>query len=275
VARRDDGLDVESEPFGMEVPRVIRLLVSVTALSGALIAAGGAAQGRPPLTVYAAADLAFAFAEIIPLFEEATGIRVTPVLGSTGSLAKQIEHGAPADVFFAANEVFLDKLVALGALLPETRVVYARGRIVLATARAAGPKLADLRGLLEPRVRRAAMANPEHAPYGKAAQEALQAAGLWEAVRPKLVYGENVRHALQFLQTGAVEAGIVALSVADVPQIEWVLIDEALHAPLDQAAAVVARRPRTDRALAFIEFVNGPVGRPIMQRYGFRLPGES
>ncbi|HET6366939.1 MAG TPA: molybdate ABC transporter substrate-binding protein, partial [Pseudomonadales bacterium] len=128
--------------------------------------------------------------------------------------------------------------------------------------------------LRRPEVRRIAIANPDHAPYGKAAQEALQAAGLWTEVKPKLVYGENIRHVLQFVETGAVEAGIVALSVADVPGVVHVPIDPALHAPLNQMAAVVKRSPRPELGLAFIQFVNGPEGRPIMRRYGFRLPGE-
>jgi molybdate transport system substrate-binding protein len=123
-------------------------------------------------------------------------------------------------------------------------------------------------------VRRVAIANPGHAPYGRAAEEALRAAGVWEAVKPKLVYGENIRHALQFVESGAAEAGILALSVAGVPTIDHVPIDAALHAPLDQAVAVVRRSRRPGLALAFIQFVNGPEGRPVMRKYGFLLPGE-
>ena len=145
---------------------------------------------------------------------------------------------------------------------------------MLATVKAFGPKLTELRGLLDPKVRRVAIANPAHAPYGRAAEEALRKAGVWEAVRGKLVYGENIRHTLQFLQTGAVDAGIVARSVASVPEVDWVPIDPSLHAPLNQAAAVVRRSPRPELGLAFIQFVNGPEGRPIMKRYGFMLPGE-
>ena len=237
----------------------------------------GTGQGHaqtPTLTIYAASDLVFAFEQIVPLFEKAMGVKVNPVLGSTGNLAKQIEHGAPADVFFAANQSFVDDLITKDAVIAETRALYAQGRIVLATPKVAGPKLGDLRGLLESRIRKIAIANPEHAPYGKAAEQALRSLGLWETLKPKLVYGENIRHTLQFLQTGAVDAGIVALSVADVPEIEWVLIDGGLHAPLNQAVAVVRRSARPDLGKAFIEFVNGPQARPIMKRYGFLLPGE-
>ncbi|MEK7715207.1 MAG: molybdate ABC transporter substrate-binding protein [candidate division NC10 bacterium] len=233
-----------------------------------------AAAAAPSLTVFAAADLAFAFKDIAPRFEHAMGARVTLVFGSTGNFAHQIRQGGPADVFFAADQSFVDALVAERVLLHQTRTLYARGRIVLATARAFGPKLTELRSLLDARIRHVAIANPAHAPYGRAAEEALRKAGVWEAVRPKLVYGENVRHTLQFMQTGAVDAAIIALSIASVPEVEWVLIDAGLHAPLDQVAAVTRRSPRPELGLAFIQFVNGPEGRPIMKRHGFLLPGE-
>ncbi len=226
------------------------------------------------LTVFGAADLAFAFAEIAPLFEQATGARVTLVLGSTGNLAKQIENGAPADLFFAANVAFVDGLAAAGAVRAETRTRYAQGRIVLATAARGGIRLSGPADLRRPEVRRVAIANPDHAPYGQAAKEALERSGLWAEVRPKLVYGENVRHALQFLESGAVDAAIVALSVANVPGIEYVLIDAALHRPLDQAAAVTTRSRQPDLARAFIRFVTGPEGRAILLRYGFALPAR-
>jgi molybdate transport system substrate-binding protein len=241
-----------------------------------VVAAAGTGQAADPpaLTIFGASDLTFALQELAPRFERAFGVRITLVLGSTGNLARQIEHGAPADLFFAVNERFVDDLVARGAAIPQTRALYAQGRIVLATPKAAGLRLYDLRALADPKVRRLAIANPQHAPYGKAAEEALRKAGVWDAVRPKLVYGENIRHALQFLQTGAAEAGIVALSVANVPEIDWVPIDPSLHDPLNQVVAVVRRSARPELALAFIHFVNGPEGRPLMKRFGFRLPGE-
>jgi molybdate transport system substrate-binding protein len=246
------------------------LLVPLSLLGG-----GVAAQpASPALTVYAAADLAFAFKEIVPLFEKANGSRVTVVLGSTGNLAKQIEHGAPADVFFAADMSFVEDLRSKGIIIPESRALYAQGRLVLATSKKAGLKLGDLKELLRPEVRRIAIANPDHAPYGRAAKEALESLSLWGRLRPKLVYGENIRHTLQFVETGAVEAGIVALAVANVPDVTYVLIDPGLHRPLDQMAAVVKRSLRPEAGLAFLHFVNGPEGRLIMKRYGFLLPGE-
>jgi len=228
----------------------------------------------PAITVYAASDLDMAFREIKPIFEKATGTRVTLVMGSTGNLAKQIEHGAPADVFFAANASFVDDLQTAGAVILQTRALYAQGRIVLATPTKSTVVVRELADLLKPEVRRVAIANPAHAPYGRAAQEALESAGVWERLKPKLVYGENIRHTLQFVETGAVEAGIVALSVAGVPDVRYVPIDPKLHKPLNQVAAVVKRSARPELGVAFIQFLNGPEGRPIMKRYGFFLPGE-
>jgi molybdate transport system substrate-binding protein len=145
---------------------------------------------------------------------------------------------------------------------------------VLATRKDRDPRLTDLRQLTAASVRRIAIANPQHAPYGKAAEEALRAAGVWEAIEPKVVFGENIRHTLQFLETGGVEAAIIALSLATVPGIDHVLIDAALHSPLNQAVGVVKRSRFPERALAFVQYVNGPEGRPIMKKYGFLLPGE-
>jgi len=242
-----------------------------------VLAAGPAALAQstsPAITVYAAADLDMAFREIKPLFEKAAGARVTLVMGSTGNLAKQIEHGAPADVFFAANESFIDDLQAAGAVIPQTRALYAQGRLVLATPTKSAVAVRELAELLKPEVRRVAIANPAHAPYGRAAREALESLGMWERLKPKLVYGENIRHTLQFVETGAVEAGIIALSVAGVPDVRYVPIDPKLHKPLNQVAAVVKRSARPELGVAFIQFLNGPEGRPIMKRYGFLLPGE-
>ena len=246
----------------------------VLAIAACLVACVPAPAQAGELTVFAASDLAFALRELAPKFEQAQRVKVTLVLGSTGNLARQIDAGAPADVFFAANETFIDDLVKRGVVLAGTRTVYAQGRIVLATAKTFGPPLTDLRALLDERVRHVAIANPVHAPYGKAAEEALRRAGVWQAVKPKLVYGENIRQALQFVESGAAEAGIVALSVASVPSVAFTMIDGSLHAPLIQAAAVVTRSASPDAGRAFIRFVTGPEGRPIMKRYGFVLPGE-
>ena len=249
-----------------------RLVVAVAACL--VLGAAPAPVQTAELTVFAASDLTFALRELAPKFEQAQRVKVTLVFGSTGNLARQIDSGAPADVFFAANETFVDDLVKRGVIIAGTRTVYAQGRIVLATAKTFRPALTDLRGLLDERVRHVAIANPVHAPYGKAAEEALRRAGVWESVKPKLVYGENIRQALQFIESGAAEAGIVALSVANVPSVAFTAIDPSLHTPLVQVAGVVTRSPSPQAGRAFIRFVNGAEGRTVMKRHGFSLPGE-
>ncbi len=229
---------------------------------------------RPELIIAAAADLAFALREIAPLFEKEHRAKVTLTFGSSGQLAQQIQHGAPVDVFFAANETFVEDLRAKGAVLSDSMEPYAQGQIVLATQKSR-PGLSTLEDLTRDDVKRVAIANPTHAPYGMAAREALMSAGVWPQVQPKLVYGENIRQALQFLQTGNVDAAILALSVAQVPEVQFTRIDPSLYKPIIQAAAVTTLSRYADLARAFIRFVNGPQGRPIMKRFGFLLPGES
>ncbi len=229
------------------------------------------AQGRP-FTVAAAADLQFAFTEIGQAFERKTGRKVVFSFGATGNLARQIENGAPFDAFFAANEAFVARLEEKGALQPGTRRVYAIGHIVLATSPRAGTELKDLRGLLDPRVRRVAIANPDHAPYGMAAREALQKTGVWEGLQPKLVLGENVRQTLQFIQTGNADAGIVALSVAKMSDVRYQVLDGRLHSPLRQAAAVVKGSPNEATARQFLAYVLGRDGQSVMRRFGFQSP---
>ena len=250
-------------------------VISIVVMIGLLVAGGASARAATPaLTVFAAADLALPFSEIAPRFEKALGAQLTLVFGSTGMLTTQLTHGAPADVFFAANESFVDRLVATRAAIAETRMLYAQGRLALVTPKALSGVVRQLRDLAAPSVRRVAIANPQHAPYGQAAEQALRASGLWQTVAAKLVYGENVRQAVQFVQSGAAEAGIVALSLSGSTDLASRPVDPALHAPLNQAAVVMRRSGRPELARGFIQFVNGPEGRPIMKRYGFILPGQ-
>ncbi|HZK66906.1 MAG TPA: molybdate ABC transporter substrate-binding protein [Chloroflexota bacterium] len=251
----------------------IILIVLVAAIGGC--GPGPAAdRGNEVLTVAAATDLQFAFTDIGRLFEEKTGARVTFSFGSSGTLAQQIENGAPVDLFASADEEYVERLISRGSALPGSAAQYAVGRIALVTYRGSNLTLTRLYDLLRPEVRKVSIANPEHAPYGRAARQALTNAGLWEQVQPKLVYGENVRQALQFVETGNAEAGIVALSIADVPRVSRVVVDDALYQPLNQTMVIVKGAKQESLARDFIAFVNGPKGRPVMQRYGFLLPGE-
>jgi molybdate transport system substrate-binding protein len=234
----------------------------------------GAQVPPPELTVFAASDLGPALQKIVPPFEQQAHAKVTVVLGSSGTLAQQIRNGAPADVFLAANESFIDGLVPEGLVLAESRLRYARGRLVTVTLKSSAIRVDSLQALADPKVRRVAIANPVHAPYGLAAQQALQASGLWTAVQPKLVYGENVQQAVQFVRSGSADAGIVARSIVDIPDLAWTLVDTKLHAPLNQTAGVVSRTKQRALALSFLEFVNGAQGRSVMRQFGFLLPGE-
>ena len=252
-------------------------------LTGCLLAAVAVAACTPAatsptsdkaLTVAAAADLQFAFAELGELFQKETGTKVTFLFGSSGTLAQQIENGAPVDIFASADDEYVYRLAAKGMVIPETEQPYAVGRIALVASKSSGPRIATLQDLLQPEVRHIALANPDHAPYGVAAKQALESAGLWERLQPRVVYGENVRQALQFVQTGNAEGGIVALSIADVPEVSFVLLDESLYQPLRQLLVVVEGTRREALARQFAALVNSPEGRPVMARYRFVLPGE-
>ena len=224
------------------------------------------------LTVAAAADLTSAFEEIGREFQSATGAHVTFSFGSTGLLTRQIENGAPMDLFAAANVDYINQLESKGLILSDTKAVYARGRIVLWTPKETTLRIENLNDLTKPEVKRIAIANPDHAPYGMAAREALQSAGIWEAVKPNLVYGENIRQTLQFAQTGNVEVSIVALSLAQQSDGRWSLVPESLHKPLDQALAVIKGSQNEKQARAFASFITGPQGRAILAKYGFTFP---
>jgi molybdate transport system substrate-binding protein len=255
--------------------RSLRVSVAVALTAGLLQRAPARAQVTPAtLTVFAAADLGPAFRRLIPIFERSAGARVTFVPGSTGTLTQQIRNGAPADLFFAASESAIDDLSKEGLVLPQSRTLYARGRLVLASLTSSPLHPAALKDLADPRIRRIAIANPAHAPYGLAAQQALQAAGVWSVVQPKLVYGENVQQALQFVQSGSADAGIVARSLADSGHIVWTLVDPLQYAPLNQTAVVLARTTQSRLALSFLTFVQGPQGRAAMKQFGFLIPGE-
>ena len=226
------------------------------------------------LTVSAAADLTPAFEELGERFRNETGIKVTFNFGSTGQLTQQIEQGAPVDLLAAANVSFVEELERQNLIFPDTKALYAQGRITLWTRSDSPLKLEHVEDLAKPEVRRIAIANPEHAPYGEAAREALQSAGIWDRVSSRLVFGENINQTLQYAETGNVDAAIVALSLSVSSKGHWVLIPDQLHKPLNQALAVIRSTRHEAEARRFATFINSPQGRPIMRKYGFVLPGE-
>ncbi|HEX8150066.1 MAG TPA: molybdate ABC transporter substrate-binding protein [Pyrinomonadaceae bacterium] len=230
--------------------------------------------GPRTLTVSAASDLTPAFQEIGRLFEQQDGTKVTFNFGSTGQLTQQIEQGAPVDLFAAANVSFVEGLERRGLIIPGTKALYAQGRVTLWTREDSALKLERVEDLARPEFKKVAIANPEHAPYGLAAREALQTAGVWEAVAQKLVYGENISQTLQYAESGNADAAVVALSLSTQSGGRWVLIPAEMHRPLDQALAVVKGAKHEQEARRFAAFVNSAQGRGVMRRYGFVLPGE-
>ena len=253
--------------------------VAVAMLGLALLAALAPAAGaqRPPV-VAAASDLNVALAEIAGHFARDTGQRVDTVFGSSGTLTRQIQDGAPFELFLSADEAFVDPLAAAG-LTRGRGTLYGVGRIVLfAPTGSPLDPAAGLEGLarLVARggVRRFAIANPEHAPYGRAAEAALRRHDLWTALRPHLVLGENVTQAAQFATTGNAAGGIIAYSLALAPNMQgrgrYALIPAEDHAPLRQRMVLTAHAGPV--AARFYDYMQTPPARAVLQRYGFSLP---
>ncbi len=221
------------------------------------------------ITVAAASDLTPAFEELGREFESTHKTKVVFIFGSTGLLTRQIENGAPVDLFAAANVSYVDQLDRQGLIIPDTRAIYARGRITLWTPDESPLRLQGIADLARPEVQRIAIANPDHAPYGLAARQALEKAGIWDRIKPKLVYGDNIRQTLQYAETGNVEVAIVALSLSLPSNGHWSLIPEELHQPIDQGLGIMKTTKNEKAARAFAEFLNSPQGQAIMKKYGF------
>ena len=226
--------------------------------------------------VSAASDLAKAFDEVGKSFRVRTGIEPIFNFGSSGLIARQITEGAPIDLYASANEQFVDDVVARGKCDATTKRMYARGRIVIWSKGGGVAPPTKIEDLADPRFASIAIANPDHAPYGKAAKEALEKAGIWSAVESRIKYAENVSQTLQYAQTGNVEVAIVALSLAIVSQGgTTIAIPSELHDPIDQALVACGSGAAFANAKAFADYVASPEGRAIMMKYGFILPGES
>jgi len=236
-----------------------------------LVACSSKNSGRS-VRIAAASDLARAYEELGTAFHKKTGITPQFQFGSSGLLAKQIEQGAPFFLFAAANKPYTDQVIAAGRCDAKSERLYARGRIVVwcPTGVAAPVKLTDL---TDPRFKKIAIANPEHAPYGLAAKQALEKAGVWDAIQPKLVLGDSVQATMQYARTGTVDAAVIALSLAVVSDGgSFLRIDEDQYDPLDQTMVVCGNGEEADAAHQFEEFLSSPDGREVMTRYGFVLP---
>jgi molybdate transport system substrate-binding protein len=222
--------------------------------------------------VAAASDLTRAFGEIGQAFQAKTGIEPIIDFTSSGALAKQIEQGVPYTLFASASKSFVDQVVVAGRCDASTIYQYSRGRLVVWTR---GPAPHQLSELTDPKYRRIAIANPDHAPYGKAAVEALQSAGLYDQLKDKIVPAESVQVAFTYAQKGSVDAALVAMSlaVADTSG-GYLAIDPSLHKPLDQALVVCGKGEETAAARQLAAFIASSEGREILMRYGFSLTGE-
>ncbi|HZC14129.1 MAG TPA: molybdate ABC transporter substrate-binding protein [Thermoleophilaceae bacterium] len=243
------------------------------------VAPGGAKAAEPPV-IAAAADLQFALTEVAEAFKAETGQEVKLAFGSSGNFARQIRQGGPFEVYLSADEQYVLDLARDGFVQGEG-TLYAIGRLVLVVPHGsplrADGSLDDLAAALDDgRLEKFALANPEHAPYGKRAEEALRHRGLWDKIQPKLVLGENVSQAAQFALSGSTQGGIIAYSLALSPKIaaqgSFELVPAEWHEPLRQRMALL--RGAGPVAERFYAFVQEPEARRIMRRFGFILPGE-
>ncbi len=239
-----------------------------------------AAKSCGTVTVAAASDLTFAMNEMIADFEKTTGCTVRLSLGSSGNFLTQIENGGPFDVFFSADIAYPKKLEAEGLAAPGSTYLYAIGKIVLWTRKGSGVDVGKGFSVLrDPDVKKISIANPEHAPYGRAAEQALRRAGIYDAVKDRLVLGENISQAAQFVESGNADVGILALSLVVSPTMKdagraWI-IPENLYTPIQQGAVVLRAAPNPQGAHEFLDFIKTPAVTALLERFGFVLPARS
>jgi molybdate transport system substrate-binding protein len=268
---------VTKRSFGRLVDRFVRALLAL------LVAVLGAAAGilmaqTRTLTVAAAADVGPALREIVAAYERRGGARVTVVLGASGTLMTQIEHGAPYDVFMSADMEYPHRLESQGIAVLSTLAPYAVGSLVLWAPKSSALNLRELgwKTLSQPGVRAIAIANPEHAPYGKAAVAALRQANLFDAVKARLVLGENVAQAAQFVTSGNAQVGIIPLSLAVTPELtrtgQWWEVPPTSHPAIMQGAVVLRRSRNIKQAEEFLDFLKTAEAAAIFRRNGFKKP---
>ena len=250
------------------------LVFLVAVISGAAACAGASGDHAVErITVAAASDLRPAFDELGRAFTAETGIEVTFSYGSSGLLREQILDGAPFDLFASADAGDVDQVIRAGRGDPSTRSEYARGRLAIWTAEGREPP-ASIEDLTDARFGTVAIANPEHAPYGRAAQQALRAAGIDDDLDDRLVYGENVVDAFRIVGSGNAGAGIVARSLVVAERGRAVVVPERFHEPLRQTLVVTAQGQQADAAVRFAAALTSATGREVMDRHGFAPPGD-
>lgn len=257
-------------------------MMKAAALAAALIASsppsGATASSKRTIAVAAAANLKLAIEDLEKGFEaENPGTEVTVTLGASGSFFAQLQNGAPFDVFFSADTEYPRKVIEAGLARKEDETVYAVGKLVVWAPRSAKVHLKRMgvAAVADPAVKKLAIANPAVAPYGRAAVAALRAAGVYEAVKDRLVLGQNVAQAAQFAQSGAAEAALIPLSLTFSPELKEgkILVVPADSYPAQAQSAVVLGRAREpELARAFVRYVTGPEGREILLQSGYALP---
>ena len=261
----------------------LKLLCLAALFGGLLLGLEATAPARTQNVpvVAAASDLQFALAEVAAAFTQETEREVTLTFGSSGNFFRQILQNGPFQMFLSADEQLVFDLAAKGFTVDDG-TLYAVGRIVIIAPHGSPLKadgsLADLKAALaDGRVKKFAIANPAHAPYGRRAEEALRHLGLWDAIKDRLVLGENVSQAAQFATSSDTQGGIIAYSLALSPDVSklgtYALIPDDWHEPLRQHMALIKGAGETARA--FYAFMQSPSARAIMRRYGLALPGES
>jgi molybdate transport system substrate-binding protein len=229
------------------------------------------------IAIAAASDLNFAMKDLIGEYEKSTGNHVKLSLGSSGNFYAQIQNGAPFDLYFSADIGYPKKLEEAGLTVPGSLYRYAVGRIVLWTNRSSQRDVAKgLEILRDPAIKKIAIANPKHAPYGRAAVAAMQHFKVYDEAKDRLVLGENISQAAQFIESGACDIGVIALSLALAPTMKaagtyWEIPSEA-HPPLEQGAAILKSSKHQKTAQQFLEFMQSVQGQEIMRRYGFTQP---
>jgi len=251
-----------------------RKLYAVLAVAFIFIAAcrQQPAENAQEITVAAAANLTDAFAETAKQFTAKTGIRVVYSFGSTADLTKQIENGGPFDVFASADVEHVDELNQKELIAPDTRAIYARGRLVLWVPPQGRARVSRVEDVTGADVKTVAIAKPDLAPYGRATVETLKAMNIWPQVEPKVIYGTNVSNTKQFATSGNADVAFLPLALMKKGEGQYIEIDERLHQPIDQALAVVKASGKQDMARRFVNFVLSDDGQAILQQYGYSSP---
>lgn len=268
-----------SSSIGTNLRRKIGLQVLIL-FSVALFFGAHAQEAPRTLTVAAASDLQFALPELAAEFTRSTGTPVKFTLGSSGNLSAQVANGAPFDVLLSADASYPHSLVAAGSADVSTLTNYARGSLVLWFAPSVARKGAklDLEFLADPSIQHLAIANPKHAPYGRAAEAALRSAHVWDKVQSKLVLGENISQTAQFVESGNAQAGLVALSLVQSgfsdSKGRLFTVPPALYPALDQVAVVTRVGAQNPASRKFVEFLRSKDAQETLQRYGFLPPSS-